>query len=196
MSENEVPEKKKRKFPWRWMAILLLFVGLWLIGKLTGLNDKFSVEWIRESVDKSGIWGALVFIAIFSLGELVHIPGMVFVAAGILAFGPVMGFFLGVIAALCSVCFSFVVVRAVGGKAIAEIKRPFIQKILARLDKRPITTVIVLRLILWLAPPLNYALALSNIKFRDYAIGSGLGLVLPVLVFSTAFDWIYTRFFT
>ena len=36
-------------------------------------------------------------------------------------------------------------------------------------------TVIVLRLLLWIAPPLNYALAMSNIRFREYLVGSDGG---------------------
>jgi uncharacterized membrane protein YdjX (TVP38/TMEM64 family) len=38
----------------------------------------------------------------------------------------------------------------------------------------------VLRLFLWLAPALNYALALSPIRYRDYLAGSAIGLVVPV----------------
>ena len=62
---------------------------------------------------------------------------------------------------------------------------------LARLDERPVTTVIVLRTLLWLAPPLNYALALSSIRFRHYLIGSALGLLLPVAGAALFFDWLF-----
>jgi len=185
----------KKGFPWRLVLILTMFVSLWIVGHTTGLTDNLSPELIRENVEKAGYWGILLYLVIFSVGELIHVPGMVFVAAGILVFGGWLGFLMALIGALVSVCFSFVIVRTVGGKAITGIDRPFIKKMLARLDKRPITTVIVLRLILWLLPALNYALALSNIRFRDYTIGSGIGLVIPVLVFAIGFEWIYARFF-
>jgi uncharacterized membrane protein YdjX (TVP38/TMEM64 family) len=45
--------------------------------------------------------------------------------------------------------------------------------------------VFLLRLVFWLAPPVNYALALSNIRFRHYFAGSLLGLVLPIALIAT-----------
>jgi uncharacterized membrane protein YdjX (TVP38/TMEM64 family) len=63
---------------------------------------------------------------------------------------------------------------------------------LGHLDARPIRTVFALRLVLWLAPALNYALALTRARFRDYAIGSALGLILPVAGAAILFDWLVT----
>jgi uncharacterized membrane protein YdjX (TVP38/TMEM64 family) len=40
--------------------------------------------------------------------------------------------------------------------------------------------VALLRLVLWMAPAVNYALALSPVRYRDYAIGSAVGLAIPV----------------
>jgi uncharacterized membrane protein YdjX (TVP38/TMEM64 family) len=31
-----------------------------------------------------------------------------------------------------------------------------------------------------MAPPLNYALALSNVRFRSYLLGTALGLLAPI----------------
>jgi uncharacterized membrane protein YdjX (TVP38/TMEM64 family) len=53
-------------------------------------------------------------------------------------------------------------------------------RLLSRLDERPVLTVVLLRLFLWMAPQLNYALALSNIRFRSYFVGTALGLVAPI----------------
>ena len=38
------------------------------------------------------------------------------------------------------------------------------------------------------APALNYALAMSGVKFRNYLIGTLLGLPLPILVYCLFFD--------
>jgi uncharacterized membrane protein YdjX (TVP38/TMEM64 family) len=46
---------------------------------------------------------------------------MVFVAAGILVYGKVIGFGLALTASVISVCFSFVVVRLLGGTPLGEI---------------------------------------------------------------------------
>ena len=62
--------------------------------------------------------------------------------------------------------------------------------LLHRLDQRPIRTVFILRLLLFLAPPLNYVLAMTNVRYRDYLIGSALGLVPGLLLVALLFDWV------
>jgi uncharacterized membrane protein YdjX (TVP38/TMEM64 family) len=165
---------------------IAIFVAL----KLSGALDDFDARRVRGHVEAAGIWGALLYVVMFSAGELIHIPGMVFVAAGIMAYGRTVGFGLALAGSLCSVVVSFVLVRAIGGKALAEIERPWMKRIMAKLDQRPILTVVVLRSVLWLAPALNYALALSSIRFRDYLIGSAIGLLVPILAASFVFDWL------
>lgn len=154
----------------------------------TGVFDDLDPERIRTLVTACGVWGVLAFLLLFALGELAHIPGMVFVVAGILAYGRGAGFFVALAGAVFSVTVSFVLVRKLGGQALQEIRWRFVQRLLARLDQRPVSTVFVLRSILWLAPPLNFALAMSNVRFRDYLVGSALGLVAPVAIVTLLFD--------
>ncbi|MFT5354858.1 MAG: putative membrane protein YdjX (TVP38/TMEM64 family) [Polyangiales bacterium] len=163
-----------------------VLVGLILAAVLavrsTGMGPREILEWVQEVMTSAGTLGILAFIVIFSLGELAHVPGLVFVSAAALAFGPVLGAVVGYVGAFVSVCVSFWVVRTIGGQLLAKIERPFFKKILDRLESKPIRVTIVLRLVLWMAPPLNYALAMSKIRFRDYAIGSALGLIVPIVL--------------
>jgi uncharacterized membrane protein YdjX (TVP38/TMEM64 family) len=82
------------------------------------------------------------------------------------------------------------VIRAIGGQAFVQIKRPFIERALVFLESRPIMTVAILRLIFWMAPPLNYALAMTPVKLRDYVIGSAVGLAAPVVCAALFFEWV------
>lgn len=175
---------------WRIGLLVVLMAGLWVLGEMSGLTDDFDVERIRETVTNAGVLGVVVYVGIFAAGELVHIPGIVFVAAGLISWGKMLGFPIALGASVVSVSVSFLVVRTVGGRALARIERPILRRILDRLDDRPIRTVVVLRLLLFLAPPLNYALAMTNVRFRDYVVGSALGLVLPLLCVTLLFDWV------
>ena len=172
----------------RLLLVGALLVTLFVLGHVTGINESITVENLRGWMTQAGAWGVLLFVAVFVIGEFLHVPGLVFVAAGVLSYGRLEGGVLGFLTALLSVSFSFWVVRAIGGKAMSEVKWRWVQRILAKLDDRPIQTVALLRLLLCLAPPLNYALALSNVRFRDYLIGSTIGLALPVLLFVVFFD--------
>lgn len=163
------------------LAVLAVFLtGLFVAGKATGWTESLDIERVRSLVARTGALGYVVYAAIFAGGELIHVPGIVFVAAGVLAFGRVAGFFAALGSAVISVSTTFVIVRSVGGRALSSVKRPIVRRILSHLDEHPLRTVILLRLVFWLAPPVNYALALSNVRFRDYVVGSFIGLVLPL----------------
>lgn len=178
---------------YRALAIVALFALLYVVGRVTGVSDMLNVESIRAIVRDAGAFGIVLFLLAFSAGELLHVPGMVFVAAAILVYGKVLGFVLALAGAIVSVSVTFFIVRAIGGKALADIERPWIRRALLTLEQRPIRTVVVLRTFLWLAPGLNYALALANVRYRDYLIGSAVGLLAPILAVTLLFEWLLTK---
>lgn len=191
---GKVTPPPPHRSPWqrfRWVAVIVLFVALYAVGKWTGLVDDLEPEEVRRTVSEAGPWGVLLFVVIFSAGELIHIPGMLFVAAGILAWGRLGGFFVSLLGAVVSVSVSFWVVRGLGGRALTSIDKPFMRKMLGRLHARPIVTIVILRALFWVSPPLNYALALTNVKFREYLIGSAIGLVFPVALAALVFEWLF-----
>ena len=152
----EVTQQKPRQHI-RLALLISILVALFLVGRYTGVAENVDAESIRELIRSAGVWGWALYIATFAGGEFIHIPGMVFVLAGILIYGQVVGFGLAWMASVVSVCFSFVVVRRLGGTPLANVEKPWVKRILGRLNAQPIRTVVVLRLVLWLAPPLNNA---------------------------------------
>ncbi len=182
----------KSRVPWlRLLALAAVLGGIYALGKLTGFLDEIDIHSIRRAVDDAGAWGMLLFVLLFALGVLVQVPGSLFVATGMLMYGQIVGYAVCLVGAIVAVCTSFAMVRAVGGKALAAIERPWVRRALARLERQPVRTLVVLRLIAFISPPLNYALALSTIRFRDYAIGSALGLITPMAVVAVAFEWLF-----
>ena len=119
-------------------------------------------------------------------------PGLVFVVAGILVYGKTVGFVVVLVGAVTSVCFSFFVVRRIGGTPLKTSRNRWLRRMLANLESHPLRTVFVLRLLLWMAPPLNYALALTPVRFSHYAVGSFFGLILPLAGATLLFDWLIT----
>ena len=96
------------------------------------------------------------------------------------------------IGSLVAVTLSFFVVRAIGGQPLGEVKRPIVVKLMRRLETQPIRTIAFLRILLFVSPWLNYALAMSSVRPRDYMIGSAIGVAPPVVVMVFFFDWLAT----
>jgi len=173
------PERGAVRF-WRLAALIAVTVVLVALGKSSGLGAYFSADGLRSLTHAAGVWGPILFVLVFCVGELVHVPGVVFVAAAVLAYGRAGGGALAFAGAVVAVSVSFVIVRGIGGKPLAAIRWPLARRILSGLEERPVRTILVLRLLLWMAPQLNYALALSNVRFRSYVVGTALGLIAPI----------------
>ena len=162
----------------RLLLLVAFLVGVYAIGRMTGLTDELTVDGIRDSMRKAGVGGFFVFVATFCVGQLLYIPGFVFVMVAGLAYGPLWGTVASLIAANISVAVSFWIVRTIGGQPLKDMssQKPFLQKPLDHLEDRPIRSMIVIRLFLWGIPPVNYTLAMSGVSFRDYMIAAAIGM--------------------
>ncbi len=179
----------------RLVLVILLFTGLIIAGKFTGIGDYFSEENVRQTIEAAGYWGYVLYFVFFAVGIFIHVPGLIFVAAGVFAYGKVIGLILGLLGGNISVWISFFIVRKIGGKAFTEIDKPWVKRLLEKLDERPIRTVIILRLIFFMAPALNYMLALTSVRFRNFLVGSFFGLLIPITTFVLFIDWIMKHLF-
>lgn len=172
----------------RLAAIGAIVVVVFIAGRASGLTDAISPESVRALLAGAGVFGVLAFVVVFSLGLLAQLPGLLFIAVAVLAYGRELGALVALGGSIVAVSVSFFVVRRFGGRALAELKSPFLQRMLSQLDTRPLRSVIVLRAVFGVAPPLNYALALSSLGFRDYLIGSAIGMAAPIIVAAVVLD--------
>jgi uncharacterized membrane protein YdjX (TVP38/TMEM64 family) len=171
------------------ILLVLLFLALLLaLFQLSGLRAHFSLEFLRQHLLENKLSGLAIFVLLFAVGNLLQIPGWIFLAAAVLALGRTWGGLASYVAAIISCGFTFFTIRWLGGDALRELSNPFARKLFSQLDARPITSVTLLRVLFQTVPPLNYALALSGVKFHHYLIGSLLGLPLPIFLYCLFFD--------
>jgi uncharacterized membrane protein YdjX (TVP38/TMEM64 family) len=182
-------------FVWRYKRLLGvgLFLGVLLtVFEVSGLRDHFNLAFIQQLILQHRIGGLMLFVLLFSLGNLIQIPGWVFLAAAVLTLGRVWGGAVTYVAAVTSCAFTFVTIRALGGDALRLLKNRVAVRILRELDAHPIASVALLRILFQTVPALNYALAMSGIKFRTYLIGTLVGLPVPIALYCIFFDILVT----
>lgn len=172
---------------WKGLRLILTigFIALILIiAEMTGIKEEFSLEKLKAVFNQNMGLAIIIYFFLFSFGNLIFIPGWVFLAASILVLGYIPGYFLTFAAALFSCTFSFFLIRLIGADSIREIPYKWVQRLLAHLDEFPIRTVVILRIVFQTGPPLNYTLAISGMKYKDYITGCFIGLPIPILIYA------------
>lgn len=177
--------------PYLRLGMVVLFLGALLAAfELSGLRDHFDLAFLRQTILEHRIGGLIVFILLFALGNLIQIPGWVFLAAAVLALGRTWGGAATYVAASLSCISSFLIIRGVGGDALRQLDNRYVSRILAHLDRRPVSSILLARMLFQTLPALNYALAMSGIRFRVYLLGTLLGLPLPIALYCLFFDYL------
>ena len=162
-----------------------------MLGELTGLRASFSLASIEVLFSENLILGTLFFCLAFSLGNLLYVPGWIFLVAAVLALGKEWGGATIYIAALISATIVYFFIDLLGRGALRGLNSKIADKIFSKIDQYPILSVAALRLIFQTAPPLNYALAMSQIKFHHYLIGTIIGLPIPIFAYCYFFEFIF-----
>ena len=174
----------------RLLAVVLFLGLLFAVFELSGLRAHFNLEFLRQQIDDHLLGGLMIFILLFSLGNLIQIPGWIFLAAAVLALGRTNGGLATYVAATVSCVMTFFLIRVVGGDALRKMDNQFIARTLRHMDVHPLRSIVIARTLFQTAPPLNYALAMSGIRFRQYLVGTLLGLPLPIFLYCVLFDYL------
>ncbi|WP_296446583.1 VTT domain-containing protein [Rhodoferax sp. UBA5149] len=184
------------KIPVLWLRyrriffVLMFLVALLGIVQWADLRQDFSLAYLRQALSANRWTGLAAFVLLFTLGNLVQVPGWLFLASAVLVLGKLGGGLATYVAACISCAITFLAVRWVGGDAVQRMDSPLASKWLAQLHLHPIRNVLLLRTVFQTLAALNYALAMSGIGFRKYMVATLLGLPLPIAIYCLLFDYI------
>jgi uncharacterized membrane protein YdjX (TVP38/TMEM64 family) len=160
----------------------------------SGILDQANPQGVRDLVAQWGMLGVSVYLAAFVVGQLVFVPGMVFVVAASLAFGERNGFLLSMSGALLSVSLSFFMARLMGGKPLAAPQSMWLKRLMGQLEAYPVGSMAAMRLLVGTAPWLNYLLGMSSVSYRHYLLASIIGIWPAVLLTVLFTEWLLQYF--
>lgn len=167
----------------RAIRILLLGVlvatGVWVQHALD-LSAESLIAGSRALIESCGRWGPLVFVGLCAAGLVLHAPGALLIALGGILFGKLEGFVYGWIGAVLGVSLTFLLARYALRRVVQERvvgRSDRLRALDARLETQGFLTVVGLRFILFLAPPLNWLIGTTAVRYPQYVAGSAFGLV-------------------
>jgi len=131
----------------------------------------------------------LLALGIFVAGGLVGFPLTVLVIVCILVFGPWHGFLYSLFDALVSAMVTYALGHFLGSGAVRRLAGKKLNKLNGRLASRDLLTLIIVRIVpLASFTLINMAAGASNIRFRDFIVGSAIGLLPGILGISLFID--------
>jgi len=180
----------KRRGLLRPLLLGLVLAGIVWAAWQFDLPRYMSVAGMRALVDAQAPYGPLVFMAIVVAGLFTRVPmmGTVLVAVGAVLFGRLPALAYGWFAALVGTTAIFLLVRSVARDYVQRTLDARSERLRAldeRITRNGFGTVLVLRLVLGLAPMLNWGLGLTGVRPEHYFAATALGIVpnLAIAVF-------------
>ncbi len=182
---------KKRRDYLKLVAFFLLaaaaayFLFLTPTGALFGSHEgrKALVGKLDLLVLAAGPLGPAVFIFVYMLGVL-FLPATPFTIAGAVIFGKFHGMMYNLIADSLGASVSFYL----GRYFLHGVARGFLETRMPWLDRKAaedgFSVIFYLRIFWFPFIVLNYAAGATRIRFRDYLLGTVLGLLPPVFIFT------------
>jgi len=151
---------------------------------------KANREWLAGFVENNFLVAFLGFIALYALLVGISFPGAGFLSIfGGFLFGTLTGTFGIVIGATIGACIIFWVARNAIGGNLAERMGPYMKKFEEGLNKNEMSYLFILRLVpIFPFFVVNVVPALFNVKFRNYAISTLLGIIPGSLVYASIGD--------
>ncbi len=159
---------------------LAAVLGLAAAWRWTPLGDLLQVNQLVEQAKALNSHAAtpLVVIVLFALAGTLAVPLTLLVIASVVAFGATAGFVYSLAGAEVSAFISYGIGRNLGRDLVRRYAGKTLNTISKRLSRRGIMAILTLRIVP-VAPftIINLVAGASHISFRDFAIGTLLGLL-------------------
>jgi len=166
-------------------AILVIFVAaaIFLV-RYTPIKDYLSVEALGRFLDTAGLWAPVVFMLIYAGGVCLFLPGTLLTGLGAAIFGAYWGFVYVWFGAMAGASIAFWIGRTLGREFASSLIGDKLKKYDDAIERNGFATVLYLRLVYFPFTLMNFGMGLTKVHFRDYFLGTGLGIIVGTFIFT------------
>ncbi len=169
-------------------GVLVVFIIVTiLVGRFTPIKGYLTPEVLGNLIDAAGVWAPLLFIFIYAAGVCLFLPGTLLTFLGSAVFGPYWGFVYVWVGAMIGAGTAFWIGRTLGRDFASSLIGDKLKKYDDAIERNGFATTFYLRLIYFPFTPMNFGMGLTKVRFQDYFIGTGLGIVVGTFLFTYFF---------
>jgi uncharacterized membrane protein YdjX (TVP38/TMEM64 family) len=166
------------------VLLVVFIVASVAMVRFTTVGEFLSKERLSALLDATGFVAPAVFVGIYALGLCLFIPASVLTTLGAAIFGAYWGFVVVWTGAVVGSGAAFYIGRYLGRDFAASLVGERLRKYDEAIERNGFATVLYLRLIYFPFTPLNFGMGLTKIRFRDYIVATGLGMLMGTFVFT------------
>ncbi len=175
----EAGHKPARKRIVAWIFLIALIASLSAMWRWTPLSEWLNIDTLSNGMSMIRAIPAapVLVIAVFVLAGLIAFPFTILIIVTVLTFGPVQGFILSLIGGILSALIIYYLGELLGRTTVRRLAGSKLNKISKTIARHGIITIMAVRVIP-VAPfsVVNLVAGASHINFRDYFIGTILGM--------------------
>ena len=191
MNESIGRPSNKPKHSWVKFIILAAFVfSAVYVFQFTPIRNHVTPETLERLLKSAGFWAPIMYIFFYALGVCFFLPGTMLTGLGAVIFGPYWGFLYVWVGAMIGASGAFFIGRSLGRDFAASVIGDKLTKYDDAIRRNGFAAVLYLRLVYFPFTPMNFGMGLTKVKFSDYLLGTGLGIMVGTFVFTFFFGTI------
>jgi uncharacterized membrane protein YdjX (TVP38/TMEM64 family) len=180
---SNMPENRKRALMKAIFLLIFIVAAIFLV-RFTPIKNYLTAESLGRFLDGAGFWGPLIFILIYAAGVCLFLPGTLLTGLGAAIFGAYEGFVYVWFGAMAGASVAFFIGRTLGREFASSLIGDKLKKYDDGIERNGFATVLYLRLVYFPFTPMNFGMGLTKVHFRDYFIGTGLGIIVGTFIFT------------
>ncbi len=153
------------------LALLGLLLGA--IAAAVALRGRVDVAAVEGWITGLGPWAPVAYLALYTLGAVLFVPGLLYALAGGALFGPVWGSVWNLLGATLGATAAFLLARTIAAEWVERASGARLGRLRAGIAAEGWRFVALTRLVpLFPFNLLNYALGLTSIRLDQYVLAS------------------------
>ncbi|MGH7813407.1 MAG: TVP38/TMEM64 family protein [Candidatus Binataceae bacterium] len=164
-------------------ALAIAAVAGYRLGAFWYLGDAAR---LRALVLGMGLGGPILFIALFSVAEGLGFPGVVFVGGAALIWPLWMAILFSWAGGVGAAILGFFFARTIGREWVQHWMPPRVHRYDSQITDRSFMSVLIARLLFFMAPWVHWMFGLSSVRWPVYVVGTAIGLLPGIVLVSVS----------
>jgi uncharacterized membrane protein YdjX (TVP38/TMEM64 family) len=157
----------------RWVRLTLAVALAAGFTAIIFFRDRLSFELLDNAIKEAGLWGPILFMALYAIATVFFLPGSLLTLAGGALFGPLAGTFYNLTGATLGATLAFLVARYLASEWVARKAGGRMKQVIEGIEDEGWRFVAFTRLVpLFPFFLLNYALGLTRIRTAHYILAT------------------------